>query len=59
MPQGSETDWTVPSDLPPGTYAFYCSLPGHRQVGMEGTITIVPADAADWLSAPTPTAIPG
>ena len=40
MPSGSESDWTVPDDLQPGTYTFYCEIPGHRQAGMEGTITI-------------------
>ncbi len=24
----------------PGTYQFYCSLPGHRAAGMRGTITV-------------------
>ncbi len=24
-----------------GTYAFYCSVPGHREGGMHGTITVV------------------
>ena len=24
----------------PGTYTFYCAIPGHRQAGMVGTITI-------------------
>lgn len=27
-------------DLQPGTVTYYCSIPGHRQGGMEGTLTV-------------------
>ena len=29
-------------DLAEGEYVFYCDVPGHRDAGMEGTITVTP-----------------
>jgi uncharacterized cupredoxin-like copper-binding protein len=31
---------TVTANLKPGTYEFYCSVPGHEQAGMKGTLTV-------------------
>jgi plastocyanin len=38
VPQGGTSQ--VVATLKAGTYTFYCSVPGHEQAGMKGTLTV-------------------
>ena len=38
---GKTTKASVNPDKP-GTYQFYCSIPGHKSAGMVGTLTVQP-----------------
>jgi uncharacterized cupredoxin-like copper-binding protein len=37
---GSGKSDELKADLKPGKYTIYCDIPGHREAGMEGTITV-------------------
>ena len=58
---GASITWTVPADMKPGDYTFYCAKPGHEAKGMSGKLTIVSSRAAPPGATPgsTPEATPG
>ncbi len=37
---GETVEITIPEDAEAGEYEFYCSVPGHREAGMVGTLTV-------------------
>ena len=32
------------TNLAPGKYVFYCTVPGHREAGMQGDLTVLPSN---------------
>ncbi|MCC6315668.1 MAG: cupredoxin domain-containing protein [Thermomicrobiales bacterium] len=49
-----ETDLTATVNAAPGTYDFYCNVPGHKEAGMVGTLTAEEGAAAPVAEAATP-----
>ncbi|HYJ12130.1 MAG TPA: c-type cytochrome [Thermomicrobiales bacterium] len=39
-PGGGPVTITIPADAAPGEYRFYCSIPGHAESGMVGTLIV-------------------
>lgn len=36
----AESSTSITVNLKPGAYHYYCTVPGHREAGMEGTLTV-------------------
>jgi uncharacterized cupredoxin-like copper-binding protein len=53
LPPGETKEVVI--NAPAGTYEFYCNVPGHREAGMVGTLT-VSEEAAPAAGATTPAA---
>ncbi|MGE3798803.1 MAG: cupredoxin domain-containing protein, partial [Thermomicrobiales bacterium] len=38
--QAAGETYEISVNAPPGTYEYYCNVPGHREAGMVGTLTV-------------------
>jgi len=52
------TSETTVTDPAPGTYEFYCSVSGHKEGGMVGTLLVQESAPVGPTGAPTPSPIP-
>ena len=50
-PSGGAKD-TGAFDVQVGTFTYFCDIPGHRQAGMEGTLSVDPSGPAPGSGAP-------
>lgn len=57
VPPGETAEGTL--ELFAGEWTYYCSVPGHRQQGMVGTITVSQAGAVEVTPTGTPGEQPG
>lgn len=51
--RGSSSETTI-MDPAPGTYEFYCSISGHKEAGMVGTLVVEGSAPVDPTGAPSP-----
>lgn len=52
MPAGETVAFTLPPELAPGEYVYYCAIPGHRAT-MQGKLTVEAPAAAQVPSGPS------